>query len=184
MDMPTSPLRRAFSVLAVFLSHGEKFAHEDYMVEVAFGVSPYGAARARAEESPYANRRVPGLSILLIVTPCTPPDPEPQPPSPGADPANGLEVGCYVVLSTLHVRCATGNLLDQWSELPANAQPLAVARTNYGWFIPSRIGPEDDAQALPPELPGLLAFARAKGCAHILFDCDGPVDPSLPTFPW
>jgi hypothetical protein len=120
---------------------------------------------------------VPGLSILLVVTP----DPEPRPPSAGA---GKLEVGCYLVLSTAHVRCTTATLLDQWADLSAIEQPLAVSRTHYGWFIPTRSMPVASSAEVPDELPELLDFARAKGCAHILFDCDGPEEPSLPLFPW
>jgi hypothetical protein len=183
MDMSTSPRRGAFCVLAVFLSDGVKFAHEEYVINVARHVSPDAAARARAEESPYTNGHVPGLSIFLIVTPCMPPEPEPRPPLTGADTAHDIEVGCYLVLSTLHIRCSTAVLLDKWSELPAIGQPIAASRTNYGWFIPSKAGPMPPP-VLPSEFEKLLRFARSKGCAHILFDCDGPIEPSLPTFPW
>jgi hypothetical protein len=56
MDMPTSPLRRAFTVLAVFLSHGEQFAHEEYRIEVPLEIAPYATARARAERAPMPTR--------------------------------------------------------------------------------------------------------------------------------
>jgi hypothetical protein len=184
MDMPTSPLRRVFAVLAVFLSDGEAFAHENYTIEVPLDVAPYATARARAEDSPFANVRVPGLSIFLVVTPCAPQDPEPRPPSAGVRPTSPPEFGCYLVLSTSHVRCATAELLDKWADLPATEQPLSIARTQYGWFIPTRIVPSPPGAGIPVELPPLLDFARAHGCAHILFDCDGPEEPRLPTYPW
>lgn len=95
-----------------------------------------------------------------------------------------MEFGKYLVLSTAHVRCSTGELLDGWAKLSATEQPLAVASTYYGWFIPTRPVDGEAAKRLPAELPTILAFARACGCDHVLFDCDGPAIPDLTEFPW
>ena len=95
-----------------------------------------------------------------------------------------MEFGKYLVLSTAHVRCSTGELLDGWAKLSATEQPLAVASTHYGWFIPTRPVEGEPAKRLPAELPPILAFARTLGCDHVLFDSDGPTIPELTEFPW
>jgi hypothetical protein len=95
-----------------------------------------------------------------------------------------MEFGRYLVLSTAHVRCSTGQLLDQWAKLSATEQPLPVASTHYGWFIATRLVEGDAAKRLPAELPPILAFARALDCDHVLFDCDGPEIAALTQFPW
>jgi len=95
-----------------------------------------------------------------------------------------MEFGRYLVLSTTHVRCATAQLLDVWASLSAMEQPLAVASTHYGWFLSTCELVESRALQLPEELPAILAFGRARGCAHILLDSDGPEIPDLPLFPW
>lgn len=88
-----------------------------------------------------------------------------------------------MALSTAHVRVETAQLLDAWAQLPAADQPLPVASTQYGWFVSTR-QPSDKPGAVPPEIGTLLAFGRQHGCAYILFDCDGPEEPLLPTYPW
>ena len=95
-----------------------------------------------------------------------------------------MEYGKYLVLSTAHVRCSTGELLDRWAKLSVTEQPLAVASTHYGWFIPTRAVEGEAAKHLPAEVPPILAFARARGCDHVLFDCDGPSIAELTQFPW
>lgn len=95
-----------------------------------------------------------------------------------------MEFGRYLVLSTAHVRCATAQLLDAWATLPAMEQPLAVASTHYGWFLPACELVEARVRQLPEELPAILAFGRAHGCAHVLLDSDGPEIADLPLFPW
>lgn len=95
-----------------------------------------------------------------------------------------MEIGRHLVLSTAHIRCATAELLDRWARLPATDQPLPVASTQYGWFI-AATGPDATrSESLPEELPMILAFGRAHDCSYILFDCDGPLEPDLPRFPW
>lgn len=95
-----------------------------------------------------------------------------------------MEYGRYLVLSTAHLRCATAELLESWARLPATDQPLAVASTQYGWFVSTRDQPNLSTPEMPAELPPLLARGRSAGCAYILFDCDGPEEPDLPRFPW
>ncbi|WP_157217987.1 DUF5983 family protein [Flavisphingomonas formosensis] len=95
-----------------------------------------------------------------------------------------MEIGRYIVLSTAHLRCATAELLTEWSQLPPSAQPLAPAPTQCGWFLSTRDSQGLQNGQLPDELAPILAFGRACGCAYILFDCDGPEEDALPTFPW
>lgn len=91
-----------------------------------------------------------------------------------------MEIGRYIVLSTAHVRCATGQLLTDWSALPAERQPLPVAPTAHGWFLATCHA----TRLIPSELPPILALSRENGCNYVLLDCDGPVEAALPTFPW
>lgn len=95
-----------------------------------------------------------------------------------------MEFGRYVVLSTAHVRCATAELLTGWALQPPTDQPLAVASTQYGWFLPTRLLSDPDDPRLPEELRGLLAFGRELGCDYVLLDCDGDRSGTLPVFPW
>src|SRR3546814_7918305 len=44
-----------------------------------------------------------------------------------------METGQYLVLSTAHIRCATGQILTAWADYPPHKQPLPVAPTQYGW---------------------------------------------------
>jgi hypothetical protein len=93
-----------------------------------------------------------------------------------------MEFGRYVVLSTAHVRCATAERLTAWAHLPPAAQPLALASTQYGWFLATR--PVIERRDLPEELHAILAFGRAHGCDYVLLDSDGEQTEALPTFPW
>lgn len=95
-----------------------------------------------------------------------------------------METGQYLVLSTAHIRCATGQLLTNWADLTPAHQPLAVAPTGYGWFLLTLEVTDEAARLLPKELPAILALGRAQGCDYVLLDSDGPVEDVLPTFPW
>jgi hypothetical protein len=96
-----------------------------------------------------------------------------------------MEKGQYLVLGTAHIRCATGQLLNDWADLPPARQPLSVAPTQYGWFIPTRVETSGSAaRHLPKEIPAILELGRAQGCDYVLLDCDGPNEDALPTFPW
>jgi hypothetical protein len=95
-----------------------------------------------------------------------------------------METGQYLMLSTAHIRCATGQLLTNWADLPPVRQPLPVAPTQYGWFLPTREIAGAAARHLPKELPAILALGRNHGCDYVLLDCDGPTEDVLPTFPW
>lgn len=95
-----------------------------------------------------------------------------------------MEFGRYVVLSTVYVRCATGELLTAWSRLEPVDQPLAVAPTQYGWFLPMRALAQPIDPRLPEEVIAILAFGRSLGCDYVLLDCDGDREAALPVFPW
>jgi len=49
---------RAYSVRAEYLSAGERFAVEEFTLEVVDGLDAYSIAFARADESAYADARV------------------------------------------------------------------------------------------------------------------------------
>lgn len=95
-----------------------------------------------------------------------------------------METGLFLVLSTAHIRCATAELLNNWADLPPARQPLGVAPTQYGWFLPTRIDTKQAARHFPKEIPAILALGRTHGCDYVLLDCDGPTEPGLPAFPW
>lgn len=110
---------------------------------------------------------------------------QPEPPSSSSyhSPRRSImEFGRYVVLSTAHVRCATAVLLTAWAQLPAAAQPLAVASTQYGWFLATRVVAKNGD--FPDELHAILTFGRAHGCDYVLLDSDGEQTEALPVFPW
>ena len=180
MDMP--PSQTCFDVIAIYASDGVRFAREQLRIDVADGLSPYGAARACAEQHVYADPRIPGLTIFLVVTPAAPSDA--RRPSPYAISTEARKFGRYLVLSTAHIRCSTAEMLDHWSQLSCHHQPLAVARMGFGWLVPTRVTRSHEADALPADIPAILAFGRAQGCDHVLLDCDGPEERELPLYPW
>lgn len=95
-----------------------------------------------------------------------------------------METGQYLVLSTAHIRCATGTILTAWADLAPHKQPLLVAPTHYGWFLGTRELPTEAQRHLPRELPAILALGRVNNCDYVLLDSDGPMENDLPTFPW
>ena len=180
MDMPAS--HTCFDVTAIYASDGKRFARERLRIDVADSRSPYAAARACAERRAYADPRIPALTIFLVVTPAAPC--EARRPLPNAPSTAARDFGCYLVLSTAHIRCSTAEMLDHWSQLSCHHQPLAVARLGLGWLVPTRVTRSHAAHALPEDIPAILAFGRAQGCDHVLLDCDGPEEQELPLYPW
>lgn len=81
MDQSPIPSTRPYVVTATFQSGGETFAAERFIIEVVDGLEPYAIARVRADESVYANDRIPDLEIVLKLVPIDPKDPEPPRPS-------------------------------------------------------------------------------------------------------
>ena len=182
MEPPAPASHTGFDVIAIYASDGERFAREHLRIDVADHISPYTAARACAERRAYADPRIPGLAIFLVVTPAATSSSQ-TPPSSTQSAATG-DFGCYLVLSTAHIRCSTAETLDRWAQLSVDQQPLAVARMGFGWFVPTRAPSARALEGLPQEIPAILAFGRAHGCDHILLDCDGPEDRELPLYPW
>ncbi|CAN5496262.1 hypothetical protein BH10PSE12_BH10PSE12_07860 [soil metagenome] len=95
-----------------------------------------------------------------------------------------MRITRMMVLNTAHLRGTTAHALNSWARLPLAAQPLAVATTQCGWLVPTRDDGLVLGKSVPPELADILAFARSRDCAHVLFDSDGPVEPTLLRFPW
>lgn len=94
-----------------------------------------------------------------------------------------LEFGNYLALSTSHVSGATADLLEEWSVMDPEWQPIEVASTRYGWFVPTL--PEQCRDpALPADLVQALAFTRDEGCTYLLLDRDAATTERLPIFDW
>jgi hypothetical protein len=182
MDMLMPASRTCFDVVAIYASNGRRFAREQLRIDVADDISPCAAARACAERRPYADPRIPGLAIFLVVTPAAVREALPAPSHTASMAAR--DVGCYLVLNTAHIRCSTAQMLDHWAELPIHHQPLTVARLGLGWLVATRATSMRAANGLPEELPAIFAFGRAQGCDHVLLDCDGPEEHTLPVYPW
>ncbi|MEC3947597.1 DUF5983 family protein [Sphingobium sp. HWE2-09] len=73
-----------------------------------------------------------------------------------------MEKGQYLVLGTAHIRCATGKLLNDWADLPPARQPLSVAPTQYGWFIPTRVEASGSDGTASPEGNSSNSGARTR----------------------
>lgn len=95
-----------------------------------------------------------------------------------------MEIGKHLVLSTAHIRYKSAELLDNWTNAPAAEQPVPVASTPWGWFVPTKPAHGRDLAELPDELAAILAFGRSLGCDYVLLDSDGPLVEQLPEFPW
>lgn len=95
-----------------------------------------------------------------------------------------MEIGTYLVVSTVHIRCATGDLLARWARLPPAGQPIAVSPTPHGWFVAAQALDELPDGVLPDDLSAILAFGRDQGCDYVLLDCDGKTSAALTIFPW
>lgn len=208
-DMSATP--RMFNIRVTYLSGGEPFATETFTIAWFAGADPAAVAAELAEQSPYWNERIPDLGRAVDIEPDDPEDPDPTPPAgagaiagqadmrdAGGDARAGagmrtlhppddgrlLEIGRYVVLSTAHLRCATAEQLTAWARMPPSDQPLAVASTQHGWFLPTGESSAMASVGLPDEIPAILAFGRDQGCGYVLLDCDGDCVATLPVFPW
>src|SRR3546814_15956724 len=62
-----------------------------------------------------------------------------------------METGQYLVLSTAHIRCATGQILTAWADYPPHKQPLPVAPTQYGWFLHTMTPPRSEERRVGNE---------------------------------
>ncbi len=61
---------------------------------------------------------------------------------------------------------------------------LCAYSTPYGWLVYADTLKDREVMESCPELAPALAFAMEHGCTWITFDCDGDVQPSLPTWEW
>lgn len=95
-----------------------------------------------------------------------------------------MEIGRYLVLSTVHVSLKTADVLDGWAPLEPSSCPLAVASTHYGWFIPTREVEASDREQIPNEVLAAMRVGREQGCDYLLFDCDAGEIEGLAVFPW
>lgn len=95
-----------------------------------------------------------------------------------------MEIGHHLVLSTVHVSMKTADMLDGWALLEPSSRPLAVASTQYGWFIPTREAEEPDRKQIPDEVLAAMRAGREQSCDYLLFDCDAGEIEGLTTFPW
>lgn len=93
----------------------------------------------------------------------------------------------FLDLSTAHLdarsrawlsEAATLNHAASYHGHGAGAAISTLGATYYGWFLHV---PEADTGA-PAALQACMDHAKAAGCAYILFDADGPVDPDLPVY--
>lgn len=174
----------AYVVCVEFKSGSLAFACESYRLLLPNGFDIAAAAHALTEASPYWNEEIPELTRAVFFAPLDDDDPDPPPGgAPGGNPSlrrAALEIGHFLVLSTAHLRSATGELLDQWARMPFLDRPLSIVSTGWGWFMPAMDAPS----VLPDEVPPILAFARGCGCQYVLFDCDAEPVVDLATFPW
>lgn len=84
-----------------------------------------------------------------------------------------------LVLSTAHItNYACNEFLPDYRH--------AYEKGDYGWFVlvPTDDNPVTDDDDLPCCLIDCLKRADASGCGWVMFDRDGPVEPSLQEFDW
>ncbi|AOH86926.1 hypothetical protein AWL63_18240 [Sphingomonas panacis] len=95
-----------------------------------------------------------------------------------------MEAGTYCVLGTAHVSAGTANLLDRWCSERSDGGPILIARSIYGWFVPTREVSSETNDQIPDDLLAAMSFGRRQGYDHILFDCDAATVPDLPVHDW
>ena len=87
-----------------------------------------------------------------------------------------LEVHTMLALSTAHIRPETSDSME------AGGPIVAYEKGDYGFFVPDCEGNAQDE--IPADLAECLAFARARGCSWLMFDCDAEQVPGLPVYDW
>ena len=102
---------------------------------------------------------------------------------------SSADISTILSLSTAHLSPATRRQLDEWCasidlgrqdhSFSAGSLPTLMAASDHGWFVFVCEDPAD----LPDDLERCLNYANNEDCAYVVFDADGPVDTSLPTFP-
>lgn len=93
-----------------------------------------------------------------------------------------------------HTNAAVRPMLDlATAHLPARlgtdgletADGVTAYPLPHGWllYVPDR--PQDHTDdGVPPEVLTVQVYARRHGCDFVLFDCDGPYNPDLPSWDW
>jgi hypothetical protein len=89
-----------------------------------------------------------------------------------------LEREIYIVLSTAHLTQRTVQSID--------SLPITQDNTEARIRIPMLEYLANANLALPEDLTAVIAMihTQAPDAYGIFFDCDGPVVPYLPTYPW
>ncbi len=93
---------------------------------------------------------------------------------------NKIETFKTLVLSTGHVSKATAQRFEAGHNKPETIDGYMTDWSSYGWVFYCH----DNDETTPPELLQAAAFARARDCRYILFDCDGDLIDELPQFEW
>jgi len=86
------------------------------------------------------------------------------------------------VISADHISVETEQMLERVGD---NHAYLHVATYEFGWFVtvPSeRLEVDADDDEMPPDLLGLIDWARAQGYDWIRIDASGDTIDGLPTF--
>ncbi|AXK43952.1 hypothetical protein [Erythrobacter aureus] len=92
----------------------------------------------------------------------------------------------YADLSTGHLDFPTADALNNPSETDQWVERLVYMSRDNGWFvhIPSDYVNDEDYAEIPKCLRDCFDFARKDGATWILFDSDGCMTVTLPTFEW
>jgi predicted RNA-binding Zn-ribbon protein involved in translation (DUF1610 family) len=75
---------RAYAVRIEYLSDGEPFAVEQFILSIDDDADIHVAARALADRSTYSNARVPDLTCAIVIEHVPPDDPDAPPPGASA----------------------------------------------------------------------------------------------------
>lgn len=95
------------------------------------------------------------------------------------DPPVALTKRAFLDLSTGHLDAASSTAVFDGE---ASVTYATYAHPEgYGVFICVQDDPDCCAE-MPPVLAAIMRYATTQGCDYILFDCDGPIDPALPSF--
>ena len=88
-----------------------------------------------------------------------------------------------LTLSTVHITCATAELLD--AEAIRNKMPGLVVyrKEDYGWFVYFPALEEEDRAHIPADLLDCIDLAVANHCEVLCLDGDGPIC-DLPEYDW
>ena len=94
-----------------------------------------------------------------------------------------MEITKMLTLSTAHICEITARRLDNDAD-DNNLGMCVYNKANFGWFIYLNPRDLDEENSIPKDLFGCLKLAKSLDCDVLCFDCDGPIEPSLPTYEW